>query len=168
MDHVEIPPATEVVVPGYTRGIIDRKAAGFLETDTKFLHFVGKALVCPLTGTLPVRITNPYNHSCKLYKDTIVASYEPVDPEQIISVNRTETLETDVKLCSETEVPEHLKDVYSKRSECLTPEQQARLKELLIKYKNTVSKSKHDLGRSSLVEYEINVIPGTKPIKQQP
>ena len=128
---------------------------------------VGKALVCPLTGTVPVRIANPYNHSCKLYKDTIVASYEPVHPEQIISVNRTETLETDVKSCPKTEVLEHLTDVYSKSSECLTPEQQARLKELLIKYQNTFSKSKHDLGHSSLVEYEINVIPGTKPIKQQ-
>ena len=135
------------MVPGYAREIIDRKAAGFLEADTEFLHtkglLVGKALVCPLTGTVPVRIANPYNHSCKLYKDTIVASYEPVDPEQIISVNQPETLETDVKSCSKTEVPEHLKDVYSKSSECLTPEQQARLKELLIKYQNTFSKSKH-------------------------
>ena len=73
LDHAEIPPATEDVVPGYARGIIDRKAAGFLEADTNFLHtkglLVGKALVCPLTGTVHVRIANPYNHSCKLYKD---------------------------------------------------------------------------------------------------
>ena len=73
-----------------------------------------------------------------------MASYEPVDTELIISVNHTNTLETDVKSCSKTEVPEHLKDVYSKSSECLTPEQQARVKELLIKYQNTISKSKHD------------------------
>ena len=39
---------------------------------------------------------------------------------------------------------------------------------MLIKYQDTFSRSSHDLGRTTLVEHHINLIPGTKPIKQPP
>ncbi|MEW8547073.1 MAG: retropepsin-like aspartic protease, partial [Candidatus Thiodiazotropha sp.] len=172
LDHVEIPPETEMVVEGFTKDTIDRRSTGLLEVDTKFLHskglLVAKALVCPTTGIVPVRIANPYSESCTIFKNTIVASYEPLEPAELLSVNASNTAQTKTPTCSKTDIPEHLMELYCKSSQCLTAEQQDRLKQLFIDHQNTFSKSSHDLGRTSIVEHKINIIPGTKPIKQQP
>ena len=81
-------------------GVIDKGG-----TDTKFLHtkglLVAKALVC----TVPVRIVNPDAQSCKLYKNTIVATYEPNEPEQLISVNTTQSIDTLADPCNERRAP---------------------------------------------------------------
>ena len=61
-----------------------------------------------------------------------------------------------------------MKELYLKSSQNLTSEQQARLKQLLVNHQNQFSKNSHDLGRTTLLEHHINIIPGTKPIKQQP
>ena len=143
-----------------------------IEADVKFLHtkglLVAKALVCPTTGTVPVRIANPYAQSCKLYKNTIVATYEPIEPEQLVSVNVTQSNDSLADTCRETEIPGHLKELISKSSKLLNSEEQSRLKNLLIDYQKQFSKDSHDLGRCTLLEHHINVVPGTKPIKQQP
>ena len=69
-----------MIVPGYTKGVINKNGTGLIEADNKFLQnkslIVAKALVCPTTGTMPLRIANPYAQSY-MYKNTIVASYEP-------------------------------------------------------------------------------------------
>ena len=172
LEPIEIPPETEMVVPGYTKGFIDKRGTGLIEADTNFMHtkglLVAKALVCPTTGTVPIRIANPYSQSCKLYKNTIVASYEPVEPVQLLSVNSTQSEEYVPNTCSNKDLPEHLKELYLKSSQNLTSEQQARLKQLLVNHQNQFSKNSHDLGRTTLLEHHINIIPGTKPIKQQP
>ena len=76
-----IPPWTEIVVEGFPTSTIDRRATGLLETDSKFLHNKGllvvKALVCPETGTLPVRLANPYDQKLELNKHTVIATFEP-------------------------------------------------------------------------------------------
>ncbi|MCG7891058.1 MAG: hypothetical protein N0C80_12460, partial [Candidatus Thiodiazotropha endolucinida] len=140
LEPVEIPPQTEVIVPGYTKGVINKKGTGLIEADVKFLHnkglLVAKALVCPTTGIVPLRVANPHSSSCKLYKNTIVASYEPIEPEQLVSVNTTtqshDTEENDFS----DDFPDHLKELYVKSSEKLTSEQQSRLRRLLINYQN--------------------------------
>ena len=172
LEPVEIPAETEVVIPGYTWGVIDKRGTGLIEADMKFMHtrglLVAKALVSPTTGTVPVRIANPYDQSFKLYKNTIVATYEPIEPELILSVNNVQSEQNLPATCSNTDIPEHLKELHSKSSQHLTQEQQARLKQILTKYQNQFSKNAHDLGRTTLIEHHINVQPGTKPIKQQP
>ena len=50
----------------------------------------------------------------------------------------------------------------------LNSDQKAAIKQLLIDFQYTFSRSSHDLGRTHLVEYDINHQPGTKPIKQAP
>ena len=35
-------------------------------------------------------------------------------------------------------------------------------------YQKQFSKDSHDLGRCTLLEHHINIMPGTRPIKQQP
>ena len=107
LEPIEIPLESEMIVPGYTKGVIDKSGTSLMEADTKFLHtkglLVAKALVCPTTGTVPVRIANPYAESCKLYKNTIVATYEPIEPEQLISVNTTQSNDTLANPCNERE-----------------------------------------------------------------
>ena len=57
---------------------------------------------------------------------------------------------------------------YSESCQNLNPEQQTKFKQLLTDSQNTFSQSSHDLGRTSLVEYKIDLMPGTRPIKQAP
>ena len=170
LEPVEIPPGTEMIVVVYTKGIIDRNGTGLIEADTKFLHtkglLVAKALVCPTTGTVPIRFANPYAQSYKLYKDTIVASYEAVEPEQLVSVSKVQSEEYETY--SERDLPEHLQELYKKSTQQLNSEQQSRLKNLLVEYQNQFSKDSYDIGRTTLLEHHINIVPGTRPIKQQP
>lgn len=172
LELVEIPAETEMVIPGYTWGVMDKRGTGLIEADMKFMHtrglHVAKALVSPTTGTVPVRIANPHDQSFKLHKNTIVATYEPIEPDLILSVNTMQSEENVPATCSNTDIPEHLKELHSKSSQQLTQEQQARLKHLLTKYQNQFSKNAHDLGRTTLIEHHINIQPGTKAIKQQP
>lgn len=172
LEPVEIPPETEMIVPGYTKGVIDKSGTGMIEADTKFLHnkglLVAKALVCPTTGTVPVRIANPFAQSCKLYKNTIVASYEPIEQELLVSVNSTVSKESGTDTDFGRNLPKHLEELYMKSSKKLNFEQKSCLKNLLIDHQNQFSKDSHDLGRTTLLEHHINILPGTKPIKQQP
>ena len=181
---MKIPPESEVVVPGYTWGVIDKSSTGLIEADAKFVArkglLVAKCLVCLTNGTVPVRIANPYGESCQLYKDTVVASYEPMEPEHLLSMN-TIYSEHEPTACSgmdtpsgmdtcscSMDLPEHIKELFLKSSQCLNTDQQAQRKEMLIKHQSQFSKDSQDLGRTQLVKHQINVIPGTRPIKQHP
>ena len=161
-----------MLVEGFTTNVIDRHSTGLIEVDTKFLHkkglLVAKALVCPSDGTVPIRIANPYKQSFTLNRHTIVVTYEPLEAEELLAVNATQSSDRDQTPCSTGEVPDHLKNLYSESCQNLNPEQQAKLKQLLVDSQNTFSRSSHDLGRTSLVEYKIDLVPGTRPIKQAP
>ena len=65
LEPTEIPPES-----GYTKGIIDKSCTGLIEAYPDFTNskglLVAKALVCPTTGTVPVRIANPFAQSYKL------------------------------------------------------------------------------------------------------
>ena len=91
-----IPPRTKIVVEGFPTSTIDRRATGLLETYSKFLHkkglLVAKALVCPETGTVPVRIANLYHQKIELNKHTIVATFEPLEPEELLPLITTKTV----------------------------------------------------------------------------
>ena len=172
-EYVEIPPETEVVVQGFVTGTVDRRKTGLVEVDTKFLHkkglLVAKALVCPSDGIIPIRIANPYEEKFQINKHTVVATYEPLDPPELVTCEKVSN--TGAKIdnpCTNTEIPDHLKDLYLRSSQNLSPEDKISFKQLLIKYQDTFSRSSHDLGRTTLVEHHINLVPGTKPIKQAP
>jgi hypothetical protein len=68
---------------------------------------------------------------------------------------------------SQTEIPDHLKDLYDKSCEHLSLEQTDKLAEVLIKHQSVFSKSPHDLGCTDLVEHAI-VTGNAKPINQRP
>ncbi|MEW8547949.1 MAG: hypothetical protein AB2693_30960 [Candidatus Thiodiazotropha sp.] len=97
-------PLGEMVISVYTNGFIDKSGTGLIEADTKFMHskglLVAKALVRPTTGTVPVCIANPYSQSCKLYNNTMVASFEPIEPVQLLSMKNTQSEESAPSTCS--------------------------------------------------------------------
>ena len=176
---------------------------------------VAKALVCPSNGTVPIRIANPYNESISLNKHTVVASYESLEPEELVSVNVTQSnitqsnvtqsnatqpnvtqsnamqsnvtqsniTQSNVKQsnatqpnltqssshtpnsCNTNDVTDHIKKIYAKSAQNLNSDQKAAFKQLLIDFQDTFSRSSHNLGRTHLVEYEINLQPGNIPIK---
>ena len=39
---------------------------------------------------------------------------------------------------------------------------------MLVEYQNQFSKDSYDIGRTTLLEHHINIVPGSRPIKQQP
>ena len=94
-----IPPETEMLVEGFTTNVIDRPSTGLIEVDTKFLHktglLVAKALVCPSDGTVPICLANPYKQSFTLTKHTIVRTYEPLKAEELVTVNATQSNDSD-------------------------------------------------------------------------
>ena len=90
------------------------------------------------------------------------------EKEELLSVNTTKTVSNSDSTYSETDIPEHLQDLYSNSSEHLSEHEKSQLKQLLIKYQNSFSKSSHDLGRTSIIEHTINLVPDTRPIKQPP
>ena len=168
----EIPPESEMIVSGYTKGIIDKSGTDLIEAYPDFSNskglLVAKALVCPTTGTVPVRIANPFAQSYKLYKNTIFATYEPIEPELLVSVNTTQVKDSPTETCRDKELPEQMKELYSESSKLLNSDEQSQLKNLLINYQNQFSKDSHDLGRCTLLEHHIDIVPVTRPIKQQP
>ena len=88
--------------------------------------------------------------------------------EKLLTVNAIQSCVSDQIPCSTGEVPDHLKNLYSESCQNFNPEQQTKLKQLLIAAQNTFSQSSHDLCRTSLVEYKIDLVPATRPIKQAP
>ena len=97
-----------------------------------------------------------------------MATYEALDSEELISVNAIRTVPNEQHLSPANEIPEYLEELYAKSTQNLDFNQKEEFKQLLLKCQSTFSSSSHDLGRTNLVEYEINLVPGTKPIKQAP
>lgn len=102
------------MVEGFANGKIDKDSTGLLEIDRKFLHtkglLVAEALACPRIVTVPIRIANLYEQSCTLNKHTAVATYEPLAPDELLTVNAMKTFSSNAHTPSHTEVPEHLEN----------------------------------------------------------
>ena len=119
-----------MLVEGFTTSSLDKGCTGLVKVDTNFLHkkgiLVAKALVCPSDGSIPICIANPYEQNITLNKHTIIATYETLEQEDLPSVNTTIASENDQNPCSISEVPEHLKTLYSESCLNLDSEQQAK------------------------------------------
>ena len=146
---------------------VDSHSIGVVEATEKFVDrsglLIAKALVCPETGTVPLRIMNLNNEPVTLYKNTIAAMYEPVEMGKCETVNNIGTVS------STTEEPfAHVEELLSQSSSNLNETQIASFRSLLYKYKDQFSKSSHDLGSTNLVEHTIQTLPDCKPVKLRP
>ena len=72
MESVQIPPECEMIVKGRPIDKFDKNSVGILEASEKFVErnglMVAKALVCPETGMVPLRIMNINKEPCFVRK----------------------------------------------------------------------------------------------------
>ena len=164
---IEVPPESETIVMGRPLDRVDSHSIGVVEATEKFVDrsglLIAKALVCPETGTVPLRIMNLNNEPVTLYKNTIAAMYEPVE------IGKHETVNNIGTVSSTTEEPfAHVEELLSQSSSNLNETQIDSLRSLLYEYKDQFSKSSHDLGSTNLVEHTIQTLPDSKPVKLRP
>lgn len=106
-----------------------------------------------------IEVTN-YNHSdITLYPNTVLGSCEPIITEQKLQVERCAAIHNAQDLTSNTmntDLPEHLQDLFVRSSTYLNSQEKSVLKQLLTKYQNTFSKSPEDIGRTNKVKHRID------------
>ena len=69
-----------MIVKGVPLGPINKDSTGLIEAHSLFTQrkgvMVANALVSPRTGTVPVRLANPFVKRCQINKQTLIATYE--------------------------------------------------------------------------------------------
>ncbi|XP_061184899.1 uncharacterized protein LOC133192908 [Saccostrea echinata] len=85
-ENVVVPPGTEMIVPGRSTGHVN-KCAAILEPTNTFVEkqglMIARSLVHPSQGIVPLRILNLQDEPCKIYKNTVTATCEPVNNSDI-------------------------------------------------------------------------------------
>ena len=167
LESVEIPPECEIIVKGRPLDRFDKDGVGVLESSdnltARYGLLVAKALVCPKRGTVPLRIMNMNHEPIYLYKNTVTAIYEPVQPGSFETVSSLGT-----ENIPEEKSYSHLEDLIELSTENLNESQKESMKTLLYEYADQFSRSSHDLGSTSIAQHTIKIVPGCKPIKQRP
>ena len=125
-------------------------------------------LVDTSSNIIPLRVLNPTDYSCTLYKDTVAAMCEPVDlveapriwqnnvaccQERAKDGTLTDAVDNDRETPS---VPEHLSDLFQRSSHLLNPDECSQLAQLLINFADVFAVSSDDLGHTSLVTHQID------------
>lgn len=123
---------------------------------------VGKTLVDAQQNYVPVRVVNLSGQPRTTCQGTEVAGCEPV--ESVIHHQHDFTPDSQV---IEYDLPEHLKDPYSRSTEGLNAGQQCQLLKLLLEFQDIFSKEPQYLGKTGLAKYEINTGDAI-PVRQHP
>ena len=183
-----LPPESEVLIPAH---FVDKPSllnCGVVEPTFEFDEkydevLMAKSVVDTNAEDVVIRVLNPSDEVQRIYKNMIIATCEPISESEIFpvtyadendetnenvhcnSVNLDNTANLDK---SEKEpIPDHLKDLYRESCIGLNEYQRAKLRRLLIKFKDLFAKHKYDLGYSEAVLHRINV-GKAKPIKDHP
>ncbi|XP_069106987.1 uncharacterized protein [Argopecten irradians] len=173
-EDVNIPPNSEIIVPGRFVDPICRDTTAILEPTPGFVQshevMLAKSVVNPTLGCVPLRFLNTCDTVYKLHKDSIVATIDVVDfcqdlPPEELSVN--EVKKEIPTHNTETSLPEHLEKLFDESRTDLTDSQSNAFKGLLLEYQDTFSNSSNDLGLTTLVEHTINT-GSSLPIRQYP
>ncbi|CAC5369319.1 unnamed protein product [Mytilus coruscus] len=139
------------------------------ETNKSFIGKTGlllaRVVVQPNSNIIPLRVANFSTEPVKVYKNTIVSTFEPVDIEtlEVSTVSRVNCAE----IKTEVGIPDHLKCVFEKSSKDLDNIEVKKLKEFLCSYQDVFSKSPSDIGHTEIVNHKINT-GNAKPIKLKP
>ncbi|CAC5404177.1 unnamed protein product [Mytilus coruscus] len=127
-----------------------------------------KLVVITSNRKIPLKILNMNDHECVIHKDAVTAFIEPIadiiesDMCNVIKIVTDNETGTRSKNC---DLPEHIRPVFETSIKELN-EQQIEFKNLLIKHKDSFSKSSADIGRTDLVEHTINT-GDALPIRQR-
>ena len=168
-EDVKIPGNSEKVIPGYVAKVESRYVPNCLliEPSKECVKrgLVTKALVNPNQNIIPVRVINPSEDSCELFKGTTLGNCSLVD--SVLS-DTAEVKLGSVSLESEIiGLPEYLEPIFEDSIVNLTNDQQDIVKSLLWSYKDLFAKRKSDRGKTHLVKHTINT-GDHKSIKQRP
>ncbi|RXN37980.1 Retrovirus-related Pol poly from transposon [Labeo rohita] len=110
---------------------------------------------------VPVRLYNPGTVAVKVRKGVIAGILQPAD---VVQASTAELPPVD---SCPTVVPSHLQPLYAESTRDLREAEQHELAELLCAYGDVFSTGPTDLGRTNLVQHDIQTRPGP-PVKQQP
>ena len=128
-----------------------------------------KPLVNINGGSVPLRLANLSQQPQTIYTHTIAAKCEPIEIEEEndfmqshATYCRTGTLNDE-----QSELPEHLKDLYQVSETNLSNEESGTLRDILKKHQEAFSRFKGDIGKTSLVEHR-SFVGDNDPIKQAP
>ena len=180
-ESVEIPPNSEMIVPGrlcerpkFVTGIFEMNPT-LCEKKPLLLAKVLAHTTCEV----PLRCINPSDESQMLYKDQVAGFVEELDVDEIpmdpkeeysdddgrqVPPQNAPLVDADLKGRS---IPSHLKPLYDSCADRLTVEQRSMVRELLCKYESAFAMSKEDLGETDLEMHKIDT-GDARPIKQAP
>ena len=156
-EFIEIPPQTEIIVNAKPIDPFDRYQTSVVEGKLDFIDrsgvLVGKVLVCPLEGLIPVRLANIFDETLKINKCTVIGN---LCPTEVVPSEYVQEVNIEMTTQNTNEIPSYLEDTYKRGSAELTNEQKLQFKELLIKNQDVFSKTSTDIGFTKLVEYTID------------
>ena len=170
MRAVTIPPMSEKIMMCKLEEPM-KNCSGLIEPDTQCTLadgvMVGRTLVNPAEGQIPVVIANFSNRPRKVKKGTDVAYCQEVDEPLQLICNRGSTADPQKVPPVSDNVPHHLQDLLDRSSVHLNESQKQQLEDLLVTFADVFSSGDHDIGCTGLVEHEINT-GDHAPIKQPP
>ncbi len=169
-ENVCIPPHHEMIITGK----INQKhrqfhdSVGAVEPTSSLTHakglFVAKALVNTEQNIVPVKLANFTDKQIQLDKGYTIAMLHPVQVDKITEFTKTST-RTSVSPVS-SELPEHLKPMLEGIYEGASETETEQVKQLLIEYQDCFMAPDGKLGRTSLVQFEIDT-GDNKPVRQK-
>ncbi|CAC5417473.1 unnamed protein product [Mytilus coruscus] len=113
---LEIPPDSEMIVKGMPSCPVIFNEIGLVETNKSFIEKTGlllaRVVVQPKSNVVPLKVVNFSTELVKVYKNTIVGTFESDDLEmfEVSNVSRINCAE----IKTEEDIPDHLKCIYEK------------------------------------------------------
>ena len=170
-----VPPRCEALVAGKIVGQC-APVLGLLEPTARIMEvnqlILARSVVDTSSNIIPLRLLNPTDYPCTLYKDTVATMCEPVE---LVEAQRI--WQNNVACCQEREkdgsltdgempsIPKHLSDLFQRSSHLLNPDERSQLAQLLIDFADVFAVSSDDLGHTSLITHQIDT-GSSHPIRQ--
>ena len=167
-ETVDLPPHAESIIPARTEGLshIDEKW-GILEPTVEKSYasdglMIGKTLVNLQEPSVPVRVMNLSDSPKRIKKGSVIAVGDTVQSVLVLQSCHNERIED-----LDGEVPEHLRELYQRSILKLNTNQQQQVRTLLCEFSDLFSRGQHDLGRTDVIQHQINTGDAT-PLRQPP
>ena len=178
-ESITVPPGIEMMVKGKINdenGYLSHTSELVIESKTDSVLekqgiLVAKTLVNASNGFIPLRVINLNSQPQSLHIKTVAAIAEPVVSVTSIEGHDLDRRDLDpelvrtIKEFDPEKLPAHLKIVWDANVTDLTDEQRQIFFDLLIRHQSVFAKNKYDLGRTDLVQHEIDT-GDNRPIKQ--
>ena len=175
-ETVHIPPGHEFICPGRVHNVSASSEAHVIMEPAQLAYqktgvLVAKTLLDAQGGTVPVRLYNPSTETLIVRRNTtvgVLSGVTDIAPLSLssqdmqsagsaaadITINHIETMrEPDPN--PELRVPSHVRELYLRDREPLTPTQDLRFQNLLNVYADQFAKNSADFGVTHLIKHDI-------------